>query len=46
MLDKKRDTVANQIENARQNAQIEKQNLRKRVDEQTQNARNEVSNFV
>lgn len=46
ILDKKRDNVANRIENARQTAQLEKNNIRKRIDEQTENARNEVSNFV
>lgn len=45
-LDRKRDNIANKIENARQTAQIEKSNLRKRIDEQNNNLRNEVSNFV
>lgn len=45
-LDKKRDNIANRIEDARQSAQIEKNNLRKRIDEQKQNLDNQVSKFV
>ncbi len=45
-LDRKRDNIANKIENARQAAQLEKQNLRKRIDEQSQNLRGEVSKFI
>jgi K+-sensing histidine kinase KdpD len=46
MLDAKRDNIAHKIENARQTAQIEKQNLRKKVDEQNNNLKSQVSNFV
>lgn len=45
-LDRKRDNIANKIENARQVAQLEKQNLRKRIDEQSQNLKGGVSNFI
>ena len=45
-LDRKRDNIANRIEDARQSAQLEKQNLRKRLDEQKQNLDNKVSQFV
>ena len=45
-LDKKRDNIANRIEEARQSAQIEKNNLRKRIDEQKQNLDSQVSQFV
>ena len=41
----KRDNVTNQIENTRQTAQIEKQNICKKVDGQQNNLRNQVSNF-
>lgn len=45
-LDKKRDNIANRIEDARQRAQLEKSNLRKRIDEQKQNLDGQVSKFV
>lgn len=45
-LDRKRDNIANRIEEARQTAQIEKNNLRKRIDEQKQNLDSQVSKFV
>jgi hypothetical protein len=47
-LDSKRDTskLANQIENARQTAQIEKSNVRKRVEAEKENAQNKITNFV
>lgn len=45
-LDKKRDNIANRIEDARQRAQLEKSNLRKRIDEQKQNLDSQVSKFV
>ena len=45
-LDKKRDNIAGRIENARQSAQLEKQNLRKKIDEQKQSLDNQVSKFV
>lgn len=46
IIDQKRDSIANKIESARQTAQLEKQNLRKKIDEQQNNLRDQVSNFV
>jgi hypothetical protein len=45
-LDRKRDKLANQIENARNSADLEKSNLRKRILNQNEKARNEFSSFV
>ena len=42
-LDAKRDQLARQIENTRANAQIEKNNLRKKIEAQKDNAQEKLS---
>ena len=46
MLDNKRDKLANQIEQARNTAQIEKSNLRKKIEAEKESLQNKVTNFV
>lgn len=45
-LDKKRDDLANKIEDARQNTILEKNNLRKKLSEQNEKLQNQVQTFV
>lgn len=42
-LDQKRDKFANQIENARANAHLEKNNIRKKIEEQANKAQEQLS---
>lgn len=46
MLDNKRDKLANQIEQARNTAQIEKNNLRKKLEAEKESLQGKVTNFV
>ena len=45
-LDNKRDKLANQIEYARQNSILEKNNLRKRISAENENLQKQVQTFV
>lgn len=46
ILDNKRDKLANQIEQARNTAQIEKDNLRKKIEAEKESLQGKVSNFI